>query len=158
MSNSFIDINKLDAFLRAANLNTYANEHAPKVLPSRPGSSDYHFEKDGLVYHDTYFGGSKFIGEEIVYEVVKPIWGMNYYGFTVDDTINEKLFDEILRPALMSGSGDNIPVRGPKEFMNKDWRYAFVAEGNLKNFTGKETISKNGIVVCRLYCHGGFIV
>lgn len=68
---------------------------------------------------------------------------MNYYGFTVNDEISESLFDAILRAALMSGSGDNIPVRGPKEFLNGEWKYAFNISGNLANFTGLEEISKN---------------
>ena len=152
-----LPIDVLEAFLEEANLHTYANENAEKASPLRPGSSDYHFEKGDLTYHDTYFGATKFIGEEIVYKNGKPAWGMNYYGFTLNNEIREGLFDSILRPALMSGSGDNIPVRGPKEFINGEWKYTFNAEGSLANFTGLEEISKNGEVVCRLHCHGGFI-
>lgn len=154
---SDLPIDVLDAFLREANLITYANENVKKASPLRPGSSDYHFEKGDLTYHDTYFGATKFLGEEIVYKNGKPAWGMNYYGFTLDNEISEGLFDAILRPALISGSGDNIPVRGPKEFINGEWKYTFNADGDLANFTGIEEISKNGKVVYRLYCHGGFI-
>lgn len=152
-----LPIDVLDSFLREANLNTYANKDVKKASSLRPGSQDYHFEKEGLAYHDTYFGATKFIGEEIVYRDGKPAWGMNYYGFTLDNETNENLFDAILRLALMSGSGDNIPVRGPKEFINGEWKYTFNADGDLSNFTGLEEIFKNGKVVCRLWCHGGFI-
>ncbi len=152
-----LPIDVLEAFLKEANLNTYANENVKKATSLRPGSSDYHFEKGDLIYHDTYLGATKFIGEEIVYKNGKPAWGMNYYGFTLNSEISEGLFDAILRPALMHGSGDNIPVRGPKEFINGEWKYTFNADGNLANFTGLEEISKNGEIVCRLYCHGGFI-
>ena len=152
-----ISLESLATFLEEANLNTYANEKAEKVSPLRPGSRDYHFEKGDLVYHDTFFGGKKFIGEEVIYKNNTPVWGMNYYGFTLNEFISEGLFDSILRPALMSGSGDNIPVRGPKEFINGEWKYTFTADGSLENFTGLEEISKNGEVVCRLHCHGGFI-
>jgi len=152
-----LPIDVLEAFLKEANSNTYANENVKKTSSLRPGSIDYHFEKGDLIYHDTYFGATKFIGEEIVYKNGNPAWGMNYYGFTVSNEISEGLFDAILRPALMSGSGDNIPVRGPKEFINGEWKYTFNADGDLENFTGIEEISKNGKVVCRLHCHGGFI-
>jgi len=152
-----LPVDVLEAFLKKANLNTYANENVQKSDPLRPGSSDYHFEDGELVYHDTFFGGAKFIGEEIIYKKNKPVWGMNYYGFTLSNEIDEELFDAILRPALMAGSGDNIPVRGPKEFTRGEWRYAFHAYGELGNFTGVEEISKGGEVVCRLHCHGGFI-
>lgn len=156
---NFIDlpIDVLDIFLREANTNTYANEKIKKATSLRHGSNDYHFESGDLTFHDTYFGTTKFIGEEIVYKNDVPVWGMNYYGFTLSDEISESLFDAILRPALMSGAGDNIPVRGPKEFVNGDWTYAFDVKGELANFTGLEEISKNGEIVCRLYCHGGFV-
>ncbi|MDD2578273.1 MAG: DUF5680 domain-containing protein [Candidatus Dojkabacteria bacterium] len=154
---SDLPIDVLDAFLREANLNTYANENVKKVSPLRLGSKDYHFEKGDLAYHDTYFGATKFLGEEIVYKSGKATWGMNYYGFTISNEIREDLYGSILRPALMAGSGDNIPIRGPKEFINGEWKYTFNADGDLANFTGVEEISKNDEVVCRLYCHGGFI-
>ncbi|MEN9338195.1 MAG: hypothetical protein RIQ41_509, partial [Candidatus Parcubacteria bacterium] len=70
----------LAKFLNEANKATYANKTALKVAPSRLKSEDYHFEKDGLIYHDTYFGGRDFIGGEIVYENEKPVWGANYFG------------------------------------------------------------------------------
>jgi hypothetical protein len=154
---SDLPMDVLDAFLREANMNTYANENVKKADSLRPGSSDYHFGKGDLAYHDTYFGGTKFVGEEIVYKNGKPAWGMNYYGFTLNSEVSEGLFDSILRPALISGYDDNIPVRGPKEYINGEWKYAFNADGDLANFTGLEEISKNGEVVCRLYCHGGYI-
>jgi len=154
---SDLPVDVLDEFLREVRTHGYANEKAEQATPLRPKSKDYHFEEGDLTYHDTYFGGTKFIGEEIVYKNGEPAWGMNYYGFTLDNAINENLYDAILRPALMSGPGDNIPVRGPKEFTNGDYTYTFSAAGTLANFTGIEEISKNGHVVCRLHCHGGFI-
>ena len=71
--NNPIDIKELADFLSEANKNTYANKDAPKVAPSRLESEDYHFEKGNLIYHDTYFGGRDFIGEEIVYKNQKPV-------------------------------------------------------------------------------------
>ena len=153
-----LSIDKLTTFLKEANLNTYANKTVKRVTSLRPGSKDYHFKKGNLTYHDTFFGATQFIGEEIVYQEKNPVWGMNYYGVALSDEISESLFDAILRQALMSGSGDNIPVRGPKEFIQGDWKYTFKTTGALANFTGIEEISKNGEVVCRLHCHGGFIV
>lgn len=156
-SSNNIPLDVLDTFLREANTSTYANESTEKVAPLRPSSHDYHFENGNLTFHDTYFGRTRFIGEEVVYYNGEPAWGMNYRGFTLDDDISEEVYDAVLRPALMSGSGDNIPVRGPKQYVNGNWRYTFTVDGDLSSFTGTEEISKNGTVVCRLYCHGGFI-
>lgn len=154
---SYLPVDVLEDFLREANLNTYANESAGKCPSLRPMSNDYHFKKDNLVYHDTYFGATKFIGEEIVYKDGNSAWGMNYYGFVIDNDVGEELIDLILRPALMSGSGENIPVRGPKEFLNGEWKYSFKVDGSLFNFTGTEEVFKNDRIVYRLYCHGGFL-
>ena len=54
----------------------------------RPSSQDYHFEQGDLVYHDTYFGGHDFIGEEIFYQAGVLVWGMNYYRYTLDPDIS----------------------------------------------------------------------
>ncbi len=73
----------LTGFLIYAKKQTYANSNAPKLNSSRLGSNDYHFEEEIegeiMTYHDTYFGGIKFMGEEVVYRRDNiPKWGMNY--------------------------------------------------------------------------------
>ena len=54
-----------------------------------------------MIYHDTYFGGTNFIGEEVVYIDNQTYWAMNYYGTTLDETLGEEAMDIALRPALM---------------------------------------------------------
>lgn len=152
-----MNIETLAKFLNEANKATYANRNAPKVAPSRLKSEDYHFEKDGLVCRDTYFGGRDFIGEEIVYKVEKPVWGANYFGFVLDDKVGEKDVYDFLRKALMQEYDNVIPVRGPSNFSADDKEYRFVAEGDLANFSGKEEISFGGKVVYRCLIHGGMI-
>ena len=59
-------------FLIEAKKQTYANANVEKVNSSRKGSHDYHYENNGMIYHDTYFGGTKFMGEEeISSEILK---------------------------------------------------------------------------------------
>ena len=112
-----------------------------------------------MIYHDAYFGGTNFMGEEVVYaENDTPIWGMNYYGVTLDETLNEEAVDKALRPALMQvGRDDIIPVRGPKEYINGDYKYTFDVSGNLDYFEGEESIYKNDKKIYSLKCHGGKI-
>lgn len=152
-----MDTKELANFLQEANKSTYANKDAPKVAPSRLKSEDYHFEKGDLIYHDTYFGGRDFIGEEIVYKNQKPVWGTNYFGFVIVDEVSEKDVYDFLREALMQDYDDIIPVRGPKNFSADDKKYNFAVDGNLTNFSGKEEISFNGKVVYCCFVHGGFI-
>jgi hypothetical protein len=158
--NQNINEQELKEFLIEAKRQTYANADVKKVASLRPSSEDYHYEKGEYIYHDTYFGGEKFLGEEVVYiGGGRPKWGMNYYGFTLDEDLTEEAIDNGLRPALMKVGEDTsvLPLRGPRKFVNGDWKYTFTVEGDLLNFHGVEEILRNGEVIYRLYCHGGLI-
>ena len=146
-------------FLVKAKKSTYANSNAPKVLSSRVKSKDYEFTDGDYIYHDTYFGGVKFMGEEVVYYNDNILWGMNYYGVTLDDSLAEELMDKVLRVALMKVGKDKdiIPVRGPKEFVNEDYLYTFNVDGDMENFVGTEQIYKDKKLIYELKCHGGII-
>ena len=83
------------------------------------------------------------MGEEVVYSTDNiPIWGMNYYGVTLDESLSEEAVDKALRPALMQVGLDKnvIPVRGDLDY-----------------FDGTETIFKNDDKIYVLKCHGGLI-
>lgn len=149
----------LHNFLIEAKKETYANENVEKVKSTRRGSHDYEYIKDNWTYHDTYFGGTDFQGQEVVYrQDDTPIWGMIYYGKTLDESLSEEAMDKALRPALMQvGQDDVIPVRGPKEFENQGYQYTFKVTGDLTSFEGEETIEKEGNKVYTLKCHGGII-
>ena len=150
---------KLYNFLIEAKKQTYANENIEKQKSSRKESHDYEYSSNNMIYHDTYFGGTNFMGEEVVYEENDtPIWGMNYYGVTLDQTLSEEAVDKALRPALMQvGSDETIPVRGPKEYVNGEYKYSFKVVGDLEYFEGEETIYKSDKKVYVLKCHGGTI-
>lgn len=149
---------ELEQFLIEAKKQTYANENIEKVNSSRLDSKDYEYKKDNMLYHDTYFGGTNFIGEEVVYVDNKIYWAMNYYGVTLDSTLGEEAMDKVLRPALMMvGIDDIIPVRGPKEFNNGEYKYIFDIDGDLNYFNGTETIYKNNQRIYELKCSGGLI-
>ena len=149
-------------FLIKAKKSTYANSTIEKSVSSRTGSSDYNYEEiiDGskYIYHDTYFGGTKFMGEEVIYcDSDKPIWGMNYYGITFDDTLGEEAMDSALRPALMKVEENDIPVRGPSKFENNGYIYTFNTTGTMESFDGIEQIYKNNKLIYELHCSGGLI-
>lgn len=154
-------IDDLYNFLIEAKKQTYANENVKKVLSTRVGSYDYEYSSKDMIYHDTYFGGTNFMGEEVVYlsSSETPIWGMNYYGVTFDETLSEDAMDKALRPALMTvGEDVNVlPVRGPKNYQNGEYEYNFLVTGDLDNFEGCETIHMGKTKVYELKCHGGII-
>lgn len=152
-------MNKIEEFLIEAKTQTYANMNAPKINSSRFNSKDYEYKKDNMIYHDTYFGGTRFIGEEVVYVDNNIYWGMNYYGVTLDESLGEEAMDNALRPALMMVGMDKsvIPVRGPKEYINDNYKYTFEVDGNLENFIGIESVYKNNKKIYELKCSGGLI-
>jgi len=152
-----IDLKKLENFLREANKQTYANEIAPKAPSTRLKSVDYHFEKEDLAYHDTYFGPRDFIGSEIVYKENIPVWGMNYYGYILKSELPEKDVYDFLRQALIQRYTNVIPVRGPARYAINSWQYANATDGTLDRFSGTEIITLDGEEVYKCWYHGGLI-
>ena len=99
------------------------------------------------------------MGEEVVYiNDQTPVWGMNYYGIMLEESLTNEVFNQVLRPALMLvGSDDMLPVRGPREWRIGDYRYEFQVNGQLELFEGEERIFKGDRMVYILKCHGGTI-
>lgn len=148
----------IEKFLIEAKKMTYANSGVEKKESLRLNSNDYEYKKDNMIYHDTYFGGTRFMGEEVVQIDNLPYWGMNYYGVTTDEALGEEAMDNALRPALMKVGEDNIiPVRGPREYINGEYKYEFNVSGDLNNFTGIEIVYKNDVKIYELKCVGGLI-
>ena len=76
-----------------------------------------------------------------------------------DENLGEEAMDNALRPALMKVGEDIsiIPVRGPKEFINGEFKYLFDVTGDISNFNGIESIFKNNVKIYELKCNGGLI-
>ena len=89
----------------------------------------------------------------------EPVWAMNYNGYSVIDNLSEEAMDKALRPALMRVGEDKqvLPVRGPKEFVNGEYRYTFSQTGMFNNFSGIERIYKKDELIYELRCSGGEI-
>lgn len=156
-----IIMEELQKFLIEAKQSTYANANVEKVASTRAGSNDYEYSNQNMTYHDTFFGGTRFIGEEVVYDNSSntPIWGMNYYGVTIDETLSEEAIDKALRPALMKvGEDDILPIRGPQHYENDGYEYSLEIEGNIERFDGIEKIQKDGHTIYELHCSGGKII
>lgn len=158
-----LPINLLIGFLILAKKETYASGGYLDTS-SRLGSNDYNYEEviesEKMIYHDTYFGGIKFMGEEVVYRGTNmPKWGMNYRGITLDDSLSEDMMDKILRPALSLVGEDNsvLPLRGPSKYQNGDYLYTFSSKGDMTQFIGEEKVYKNNKLIYKLDCHGGLI-
>ena len=100
------------------------------------------------------------MGEEVVYcDSNKPMWGMNYYGVTLEENLGEEAMDNALRPALMKVGEDKnvISTRGPSKFENNGYVYTFRTTGTIDNFDGVEQVYKDNNLIYELHCSGGII-
>jgi hypothetical protein len=151
-----IDVDKLVMFIVRAKAATYVGdgEHADSC---RPGSHDLRFSDGDWAYLDSYFGGTDFIGEEIVYFEGKPVWAMNYYGRILrDELITAAQAGQMIKASLsqMYKAGRFL---GGFEHQENDLTYVDASEGNAEAFHGREFIRRMQEVAYELVYHGGLI-
>ena len=152
MSDTFEDL--LD-FLVEAKKSTYASGRSPEE-GSRTDELTFTYENEGTyTYHDGYLGSEKFIGQEVILQQTKTIWGMNYYGAILVDAIPED-FSGFLKTALSLVSRDN-PFRGPNTLTRGDFSYHSSWIGNIEQFRGEEYITFDNTRIYELFFHGGII-
>lgn len=151
-----MDLEKLSEFLVKAKINTYASlgETGKEVLVD--GGKELNFEEGGFRYRDRYFGSDSFIGEEIVFQNEKAVWGMNYYGGDISNIISSKIVYDFLKEALKRVTA-NKPFRGPDNFKKDDFGYMNKVEGTVERFAGEETILYKGELVHKVNYQGGLI-
>lgn len=150
------DLDTLHEFILTAKATSYIGDGAP-APSSRPASHDLAYQSGNFSYLDSYFGGSDFIGEEIVYHLDDPLWGMNYYGV-------------LLKPGLISAEAVGKMLKASLSLMYRQGRflggwshtqenltYHDTSQGDLTRFSGREWIEKDGEVVYELVYHGGMI-
>ncbi len=139
-------------FLVEAKQKTYAGEgaHAPS---SRPASVDLPFQRGDYSYLDSYLGGFRFAGEEAVWHRGQPVWGMNYYGWMLVESVPDG-FGEFLKRALLRVTA-KAPYRGPAHYTEGDFEYRCRSEGGPERFEGREKILLAGQPVYALVFHGG---
>lgn len=149
-------LSALEDFVVRAKKATYV-ANGQKASPSRPGSIDLSFTDGQWAYADSYFGGTDFLGQEVVWFESEAVWAMNYHGY-------------ILRPDLIDGSSAARIMRSAHhgshsqgrllDNFNHDVderRYSIRASGRVEHFTGQEEIAMNGVIVYQLIYHGGLI-
>jgi hypothetical protein len=152
-----MNIKQLSKFLVKAKISTYASsgEDGEKILPDR--SKEFEFREGGFRYRDRYFGFNPFIGEEIVWQSEKIVWGMNYYGKIVSKIIPPKEIYQFLQEVLRKIS-KNKPFRGPDRLKKDNLKYFNKVKGTIEEFDGEEKIFYKGKLVYGLVYHGGIIL
>ncbi|QQG50035.1 MAG: hypothetical protein HZB70_00400 [Candidatus Berkelbacteria bacterium] len=140
-----MNIEELRVFLLEANKNGYGNE-STKILKNSDNSETIIYERGDWRFHDSWVGGVKFGGRDIVSLKNVPIWIMTYYGYPLDSDVNVGELYGFLKRALMKMPEDR-PFRGPGLLVEGDWRYSNKTEGSVERFDGMEQIHfKDGLV------------
>jgi hypothetical protein len=152
----FTDINELHNFIVRAKAATYVGD-GEQANPCRLGSHDLRFSDGEWSYHDSYFGGADFIGEEVVYFGEKPVWAMNYYGRILrDDLITAAEAGQMIKASLARMYKENRFLGG-FEYSENDLTYVDSSKGNLERFQGREFIGRGEETAYELDYHGGLI-
>lgn len=147
-------IPELTAFIVQAKSATYIGGGAT-AAPSRVGSHDLEFVAGEYTYRDSYFGGTDFIGQEVVWKGGVPVWAMNYYGY-------------ILRPDLIDGQRAGLTIKAALSAMYSENRflggfrwtgphgdYEDDSTGDTGRFHGRERILCDAVEAYALdYCGG----
>ena len=147
---------ELPEFLVQAKINTYASngENGEEIL--KDGGRLLVYQEGEWEYKDRYFCSKSFIGEEIVLKNGKIVWGMNYFGGVISNTIESRKVYDFLKKAMRQVKEDK-PFRGPQEFNEGLYLYTNKNEGMIDDFSGSETIFLENKIVYQLKYHGGFI-
>ncbi|MFI1013715.1 DUF5680 domain-containing protein [Streptomyces sp. NPDC020965] len=147
----------LESFIVRAKSATYVGG-AGKIAPVRTASHDLEYREDDLVYRDSYFGGTDFLGQETVHSAGHPVWGMNYYGYLLTDDIDAFTAGETIKAALTSLYGEGRFLGGFRHTVG-ELTYVDETVGEVSRFRGIEHIATpDGTLVYELRYHGGRIL
>ncbi|NMA98077.1 MAG: hypothetical protein GX970_08205 [Phyllobacteriaceae bacterium] len=151
-----MDRSELDRVIVAAKAASYVGGAEP-IEPSRVGANDIGWSQGDWRYRDSYFGGTDFLGQEVLWHLDRPVWAMNYYGYVKrPDLIDAERAGATIKAAL------SALYREGRFLGGFDWdgphgRYEDRNEGGPEQFRGREIILVDGTVAYALDYFGGLI-
>lgn len=153
---SQIPLQQLHQFIVRAKAATYVGD-GMKTESCRPGSHDLKFEEGSFSYLDSYFGGSDFIGQEVVYYLGEPVWAMNYYGrILAPEKIKAAEAGMVIKESLSRLYWEGRFLGG-FEHVTQHGTYVDTNQGDPESFTGVEWIIRENSKVYELFYHGGLV-
>ncbi|ULR46446.1 DUF5680 domain-containing protein [Rhizobium sp. K102] len=147
----------LNEFVVEAKAASYVGGGVPRP-PCRQGSHDIGYVRGDWRYLDSYFGGTDFAGQEVVWFADEPIWAMNYFGWVIaPDLIDASAAGTVIKAAL-SAMYRQGRFLGGMEFDHPFGRYVDRSEGGCERFSGHECIMVDGRKAYALDYRGGLII
>jgi len=148
------DIQQLKLFLRKSHL--FELEATTTVTEETDASNTITFQ-DGLWhFRDNFFGTDPYGGHEIIHYDNKPVWIMTYYGQIHDTDLPTQDIHNFLFEALAT-SPENAPFRGAFTYQNGKFEYRNEIQGDISNFSGRESIWQNGKEIYWFTYAGGLV-
>jgi hypothetical protein len=151
-----VDLEQLHAFIVRAKAEAYVGG-GKKSLAYRPDSHDLQVSESEFAYLDSYFGGTDFLGQEVVYWQGRAVWVMNYYGHILEPvSIGAADAGGIIQESL-SNLYQERRFLGGFRHQTRTGLYIDTNEGDVKSFKGLEWIEKREVRVYELLYHGGLV-
>ncbi|PDT30112.1 hypothetical protein CO660_08510 [Rhizobium sp. L9] len=152
-----LDTVMLNDFIVEAKAATYVGGGVPRP-PCRPGAHDIGYERGDWSYLDSYFGGTDFAGQEVVWLAGEPVWVMNYFGRVVaSDLIDGSAAGTVIKAALSAMYREGRFLGG-MEFDHPFGRYVDRSEGGCEGFSGQECIMVEERKAYVLDYRGGLVI
>jgi hypothetical protein len=149
-------LTELHSFIVSAKAATYVGGGA-KIPSCRTASHDLKFTDGNWSYLDSYFGGTDFIGEEVVWHAGNPVWVMNYYGYILKpELITPSQAGEMIKASLSLMYLENCFLGG-FQHSEGEFTYFDTSDGEITRFTGREWIQRKNLMVYELVYHGGLV-
>lgn len=127
------------------------------VEASRPGAQDISWSEGEWRYLDSYFGGTDFLGQEVLWRGHAPVWAMNYYGYVLrPDLIDAGRAGATIKAALSALYAEGRFLGG-FEWTGPHGRYVDTNRGGPEQFRGREVILVEGVEAYALDYFGGLV-
>ncbi|MBW9113044.1 hypothetical protein JNB88_05205 [Rhizobium cauense] len=147
----------LDSFIVEAKAATYVGGGRPAPA-CRTGSHDIAYRRGPWRYLDSYFGGTDFAGQEVVWLSDEPVWAMNYFGRIVEHSlIDGERAGIVIKAALSKMYADYRRFLGGMELEHPFGFYADQSTGDCSHFSGREVIVVNERRAYELDYRGGLV-
>lgn len=150
-------VDKLAEFIIEAKALTYMSGKHPQPVPSRPGAKDITHEKGSFRYLDSHFGGTDFLGQEVVWQDEVPVWAMNYYGRIIDPARFDGERAGIVIKQALTALYQEKRFLGDFTYQHALGEYIDQSIGDYRSFLGVERILVADRLVYQLDYQGGLI-
>lgn len=150
-------VEALERFIVEAKAVSYVSGQPSTAAPTRLGAHDITYQRGPFSYLDSYFGGTDFLGQEVVWKDEAPIWAMNYYGRILDpERFDGERAGTVIKQAL-SALYQEKRFLGGFSYQHPLGEYVDQSVGGCGSFHGVERIFVGGRVVYQLDYQGGLI-